>query len=75
MGRVIEETVKVLFHLIDGFTKVFLERTKGIGMANFGIDWDRPTRDIPVHLRQIGSRFMLRSNDNGYEVFELDGNQ
>jgi hypothetical protein len=53
------ERVRVLFHL-NGYTKVMLERTEGIGLADGGIVWDIPTDLIPWHLRQIGSCFMVQ---------------
>ena len=46
-------------HLNGGMTKVSLERTEGSGMADGGITWDIPTDDIPMHLRHIGSRFVV----------------
>jgi hypothetical protein len=58
----LREPVRVLMHLNGGYTKVFLERTEGIGMANGGVEWDIPTRLIPPHLRPIGSRFIVRTN-------------
>ena len=54
----IEESVRVLFHL-NGYTKVIVERTEGVGMADDGITLDIPTEIIPVGLRQIGSRFII----------------
>lgn len=54
-----QEPVRVLMHLNGGYTKVFLERTEGVGMANGGIEWDVPTASIPAHLRAIGSRFIV----------------
>jgi len=53
------EPARVLFHLSEGYTKVLLERTEGVGQANGGIDWDIPTESIPQHLRHIGARFLL----------------
>jgi hypothetical protein len=53
------ERVRVLFHL-NGYTKVMLEATEGIGLADGGIIWDIPTDRIPHHLKHIGSRFMIR---------------
>jgi hypothetical protein len=50
-------------HLNGGFTKVIFERTIGVGLANFGIEWDIPTDCIPFHLRAIGSRFLLTRQD------------
>ncbi len=59
----IEETVKVLFHLNEGYTKVFVERNPG-GLA----DLDIPTENIPRHLRRIGSRFVLILEDRESEI-------
>jgi hypothetical protein len=46
-------------HLNEGYTRVFLERTEGLGMANGSITWDIPTEIIPPHLRLLGSRFVV----------------
>jgi hypothetical protein len=56
--RIILEPVRVLFHL-NGYTKVLLERTAGVGLADGGIVWEISTDMIPAHLRQIGSRFLV----------------
>lgn len=64
MKVTIEEPVRVLFHL-NGYTKIFLERTENVGMADGGISWDIWTYKIPLHLRKIGSRFILRQFENG----------
>ena len=48
----------MLFHL-NGHTKVMVERTEGVGLADGGIVWEMPTEIIPAHLRQIGSRFLV----------------
>jgi hypothetical protein len=69
--KIIEEPAIVLFHLNNDYTKILLERTKGIGMANGGIDWDIPTKIIPIHLRKIGSRFLIRKIDDEFEVIEI----
>ena len=45
----IEDPAKVLFHLKEGFTKILLERTVGVGLADGGIGWDIPTEKIPHH--------------------------
>ena len=58
-GPQLRERVRVLMHLNGRVTKVSLERTEGSGMADGGITWDIPTDDIPVHLRAIGSRFVV----------------
>ena len=84
--RILRESVRVLFHL-NGYTKVIVERTEGVGLADGGIVWDISTEIIPYHLRQIGSRFILQytplsveeMNDieairgamNRFEIFEL----
>lgn len=62
-GYVSREPVRVTMHLNEGYTKVVLERTVGLGMADGGIEWDIPTEIIPPHLRPIGSRFILVSAD------------
>ena len=55
------EPARVVMHLNEGLTKVVLERTLGVGMANGGAYWDIPTDRIPLHLRTIGSRFLVIS--------------
>lgn len=57
------EPVRVIMHLNGGHTRVALERTFGLGLADGGIEWDIPTDIIPKHLRRIGSRFILISNN------------
>ena len=57
--QIIREPARVLFHL-NGFTKVLLERTERVGLADGGIVWDIPTEIIPAHLRKIGSRFIVQ---------------
>jgi hypothetical protein len=57
--QVIREPARVLFHL-NGYTKVQLERTGGIGTADGGIVWEISTDLIPGHLRNIGSRFIVQ---------------
>jgi hypothetical protein len=59
----IEEPVKILFHLNEGYTKVLLERFS----EHFG-DLDIPTEKIPHHLRKIGSRFVLILEDSHSET-------
>jgi hypothetical protein len=59
MLRPFREPVRVLFHLGEGYTRVWLERTEGAGMADGGVWWDIPTDAIPAHLRPLGSRFLL----------------
>lgn len=58
-GRILTEPVRVLFHL-NGYTKVMVERSEGVGLADGGIMWDLPTESIPPQLRKIGSRFIVR---------------
>jgi hypothetical protein len=62
-GDISREPVRVTMHLNEGYTKVVLERTVGLGMADGGIEWDIPTEIIPPYLRPIGSRFILVSAD------------
>ena len=57
--EMIHETARVLFHL-NGYTKVLLERTEGVSMADGGIMWEISTDLIPAHLRRIGSRVIVR---------------
>ena len=65
----IEEPVRVLFHL-NGYTKVIVERTEGVGMADGGITWDIPTDVIPAPLRRIGSRFVVSAPTKPEETQE-----
>lgn len=60
----------VEMHLNGGFTKVLLEATLGIGLANGGISWDISTEEIPHKLRNIGSRFYLEIKREGGFLFE-----
>jgi hypothetical protein len=55
----IREPVRVMFHL-NGYTKVLVERTEGLGLADGGIVWDISTQIIPFQLRKIGSRFIVK---------------
>jgi hypothetical protein len=57
----VDQTVRVLMPLDSGYTKVMVESTQGVGLADGGITWDIPTRKIPFHLRRIGSRFVVRT--------------
>ena len=57
--RPFREPVHILFHMSGGHTKVLLERTGGLGLADGGTHWDIPTEMIPLHLRGIGARFLL----------------
>jgi hypothetical protein len=62
----IREEARVLFHL-NGYTKVMLERTEGLGLADGGIVWDISTEIIPANLRKIGSRFIVQYVPAGTE--------
>ena len=55
------ERARVLFHL-NGYTKVVLERTEGLGLTDGAVSCDIPTRRIPFHLRQIGSVFVIQTS-------------
>ncbi|MCA9615880.1 MAG: hypothetical protein KC586_24160 [Myxococcales bacterium] len=46
-------------HLDGGHTRVVIEATEGVGLADGGIRWDLPTRGIPLALRALGSRFVV----------------
>lgn len=59
MPRTIRDKVKVAMQLPEGYTKVLVERTYGLGIADGGIYVDVPSKIIPPHLRAIGSRFVL----------------
>ena len=48
-----------MFHL-NGYTKVLVERTEGLGLADGGIVWDISAQIIPFQLRKIGSRFIVK---------------
>lgn len=52
------EPVRVMMHF-NGYTRVSVIRTEGLGLANGGAEWDIPTQCIPHHLRSIGSRFLI----------------
>jgi hypothetical protein len=58
----LREKVRAIMHLPEGYTKVLLERTFGLGLADGGIYWDIPTKVIPVQFRKMGSRFLLRAS-------------
>ena len=60
-NRPIREPARLLFHLGEGYTRILLERTEGLGMANGGAKWDIPTDLIPRYLRRIGARFLVGS--------------
>ncbi|HTU20993.1 MAG TPA: hypothetical protein VMG10_23275 [Gemmataceae bacterium] len=55
----LREPVRLIMHLNEGYTRVLLERTEGLGLANGGVIWDIPTQVIPPHLRCLGSRFIV----------------
>lgn len=57
--RPLHEVVRLIMHLNEGYTRVLLERTEGLGMANGGVTWDIPTEVIPLSLRLLGSRFVV----------------
>jgi hypothetical protein len=64
------ETVKVIFHLDGGYTRVAWERSENTAWAGTGWTFDIPTHVIPYDLRAIGSRFLLsiikpNPNDRG----------
>ena len=48
-------------HLPESYTKVLVECTLGVGMADGGIYWDIPTSVILRHLRGMGSRFIVET--------------
>jgi hypothetical protein len=55
-------------HLNEGFTKVLVERTEGLGLANGGVFWEIPTHLIPFHLRNLGSRFLVTTDSIWPEI-------
>jgi hypothetical protein len=59
MKSTFREIVRVRMHLNGGFTRVLIESTEGLGMADGGTHRDIPTDLIPPHLRKMGSRFLL----------------
>ena len=61
MPVTLREKVRVIMHLPGGYTKVLVEWTLGVGMADGGIYWDIPTSVIPTHLRRMGSRFIVEA--------------
>ena len=70
--QIIREPALVLFHL-NGYTKVLLERTAGVGTADGGIVWEISTETIPPHLRKIGCRFLVEyAPPDASEISELD---
>jgi hypothetical protein len=57
--RTMRDKVKVVMQLPEGYTKVLVERTYGLGIADGGIYVEVPSKIIPPYLRAIGSRFVL----------------
>lgn len=57
----LRERVRVMMHLNEGYTRVLVERTEGLGLADGGVAWDIPTGIIPPHLRPLGSRFVVET--------------
>ena len=57
----LREKVRVIMHLPETYTKVLVERTPGVGLADGGTYWDIPTKVIPPHLRQMGPRFIVEA--------------
>ena len=53
------EPTRVLWHGNGGVTCVSLTRYDGQGLANGGVKWDIATGSIPIHLRAIGSEFLV----------------
>jgi hypothetical protein len=58
-SRIVEEIVIVTMNLPGDYTRVLVDRSRGVGMADGGIYWEIPTGRIPVHLRLVGSRFRI----------------
>jgi hypothetical protein len=59
MVKPLRETVRLVAHMSEGYSRVLLESTEGVGMAYGGICWEIPTARIPQHLRGIGARFVV----------------
>lgn len=59
-SEVKREVVRVLFHL-NGYTKVVVESSEGLGLADGGVVWELATAKIPPHLWKIGSRFIVET--------------
>jgi predicted sulfurtransferase len=67
------ETVRVIFHLDGGYTKVVWEMSENTAWGGTGWIFDIPTHVIPHDLRIIGSCFLLsivKSNANDWENIE-----
>lgn len=58
------EPVRVTMHLNGGYTRVVLERTLGLGLADGGIEWDIPTDKIPLHLKENWFAFYLNIKES-----------
>ncbi len=54
-----KETVRVIFHLNDGYTRVIWQRSENTAWAGTGWIFNIPTHVIPFDLRIIGSCFVL----------------
>jgi hypothetical protein len=61
----------IQMHLNGGFTKVLWEETIGVGLADGGIDVDILTASIPLHLRNINTRFYLTIENNNIKIEEI----
>ena len=57
------EAVRVEFHLNEGYTKLLMLRYKDNGFVENPY-LDIPTNDIPKHLRNIGSQFKIKINED-----------
>jgi hypothetical protein len=58
-----EEEVRVDFHLNGGYTKLLIIRF--INNEHFNNPYiDIPTKDIPNHLRKMGTHFILKINED-----------
>ncbi|MEH2233094.1 MAG: hypothetical protein V7K71_26255 [Nostoc sp.] len=67
------ETVRVIFHMDGGYTRVVWERSENTAWAGIGWIFDIPTYVIPYDLRAIGSHFLLsivKPNANDCEDIE-----
>jgi hypothetical protein len=51
--EMIHEPARVLFHL-NGYTKVLLGRTEGVGVVEGGNVWEIATNFIPANPRELG---------------------
>ena len=57
------EDVRVEFHLNEGYTKLLMLRYKNNGFVENPY-LDIPTSEIPKHLRNIGSQFKIKINED-----------